>query len=90
MFEAFRIPQFGFTFFEMDALDIKKISEITNINFAIDIKSNYCNTLDKKIAEVIEKIEGLPNFLLILKTTLDENSGDLEEVARITNKIING
>jgi len=89
VFEAYRIPQFGFNFIDLTEADLEEISKITNKNFAIDIKSNYTNMLEKKIVEVREKIGGQPNFLLILKTLLEKNSDDLKEVARITNNIIN-
>jgi len=87
VFEAFRIPQFGFEFFDVTDKDTDEISKLTNKDFALDIKYNQHKILEKKTSEVIGKIEAQPNFLLILLTILNKN-GSLQEISKITNKII--
>ena len=89
IFEAFRIPQFGFEFPNLTEKDLEEIENISDQKTASDIKFNHAKILDEKERDVIGKIEVQPNFLLILKNMLNEETKDFNKVSRITNKIIN-
>ena len=88
LFEAYRIPQFGFKFFSLTEEDFLKIKEITDRDFFIGFKQQYENEMVKRVNEVKEKITSVPNFLLILQNVLDLIQKDMDEVAKITDKII--
>ena len=88
VFEAWRIPQFGFEYFDISDFNIKEISDITDIHFAELIKKEHWQIVKDKIDEVKNKIKSIPNFLLILRNVLDYEWRDLNEVSFATDSII--
>lgn len=88
VFEAFRIPQFGFEYFALTDHDLKEIEKFTNITFVKSLKSKYDGAIEEKMGEIRGKIEALPNNLLILKNVLCQRWKNFDEVSEATNKII--
>lgn len=87
-FEAFRIPQFGFEFFNIEPQDFKDVTSVFGPETAKEIKSHYDKELEQKIDEVKNKIISTPNYLLILENVLNKNWKNLQEVVFATNNII--
>lgn len=87
-FEAFRIPQFCFQYFFCEDKDFENISKITDGDFSTQMKDQYEQELSRKISEVKAKIEGQPNYLLILTDVLNLLRHDMTEVSKMTDSII--
>jgi len=88
VFNAFKIPRYGFEYIDVSDFNLKEISDITDSEFSADLKKEFDHTIEEKISEVKQKILSLPNYLLILENTLDRQLRDLKEVSFMTNEII--
>ena len=88
VFEAFRIPQFGYEYFDLTSRDLKEIEGLTSSVFVNGLKVKYEAVIEEKMKEIREKITSLPNTLLILKNVLCQRWKDLDEVSKATNGII--
>jgi hypothetical protein len=88
VFDAFKIPQYGFEFLDISDFNIQEIGALTDSLFAQKIKDEFNNHLKSHIEEVQAKITSSPNFLLILQNTLDKKLKDLNEVSLMTGNII--
>jgi hypothetical protein len=88
VFEAYKIPQFGFHFIDMNEIVVQDIASITNSTFASEIKAEHTRLFNEKLNEIMAKITSLPNYLLILENTLGKCLRDLNEVATMTDQII--
>lgn len=87
-FEAFRIPQFGFEYVDINADDLEAIAKITDRGFARTIREAFEQEVRTKEEEVKEKIKSIPNHLLILQNVLNFQLKDMAEVSHMTNNII--
>ncbi len=88
VFEAFRIPQFGFELFDLDTPALERISKLTDIDFVESLKREQADFIAAKFSEIKGKILSNPNYLLILQNVLDYQWKDFAEVSLVTNKII--
>jgi hypothetical protein len=88
VFNAFKIPRYGFEYIDVNDFNLKEISDITNPDFSSELKSEFDRIIEGKISEIKQKITSLPNYLLILENTLDRQLRDLKEVSLMTNEII--
>ena len=88
VFNAFQIPQFGFEYIDISDYHFKEIEKLTDPEFVGLMRDEQARIIGDKIEEIKEKICSSPNYLLILKTTLNRQWKDLSEVAAATNKII--
>lgn len=88
VFEAFRIPQFGFEFYDLSIEDIKEIRKFTNTTVVEEFLRSYNSLLLSKIEDVKAKILNLPNYLLILKNMLHCQSDDMKNISDETGGII--
>ncbi len=88
VFEAYRIPQYGFELFDLDLKAQEQISELTDIDFVESLKKLHTNFIDEKTAEIRSKILSDCNYLLILRNVLDRQWKDFSEISFATNKII--
>lgn len=88
IFEAYKIPQFGFEFFDISKLNEKEIISFTDKKFAEEIKQEQNRIVTEKTEEILSKISALPNYLLILLSVLNLERTDIEKVSKETNKII--
>ena len=87
-FEAFRISQFGFQYFDMTEDDFGHISEMTEKYFSRRIAEDYHSGFITRRNEVFDKITETPNYLLILQNVLDFYWKDMDQVATMSNNII--
>ena len=88
VFEAFKIPQYGFKLLDISGSDVQSIAKITDTNFAKEIKVEFDRILTEKTNEILNRISSGPNFLLILQNTLDRQLKNLLEVSIMTGGII--
>ncbi len=88
VFNAFQIPQFGFEFIDISDYHFKEIEKLTDLEFTALLRDEQSKIIDDKIVEIKEKILFSPNYLLILKNTLNRQWKNLAELAVATNKII--
>jgi hypothetical protein len=88
VFEAFKVPQFGFEFLDLTEKDVQEIAALTDSSFIKLIKEEYDKQFSEKTNEILEKIKSTPNYLLILKNTLGRQLRNLSEVSVMTDKII--
>lgn len=88
VFEAFRIPIFGFKLFGFNEHDMKEISDITDEDFVTSVKKEHDKVIKEKVEEIKKKILSLPNYLLILKNVLNRQWKDLGDLATATGGII--
>jgi len=88
VFEAFRIPQYGFELFDLDLKALERISELTDIDFVETLKKMRANFVIQKTALIKSKILSISNYLLILKNVLDYQLKDFNEVELMTDNII--
>ncbi len=87
-FEAFRVPYFGFDYFSMRENDFNEISILAGDDVSNSIRSVYEKELSDRMTIVKEKIESLPNILLILQNILDRKILNEKEIALMTGNII--
>ena len=88
VFEAFRIPQYGFELFDLDLKAQEQISKLTDIDFVESLKNIHVNFVTEKTAEIKSRILSNCNYLLILRNVLDRQLKDFNEVSLMTDKII--
>lgn len=88
VFEAFKIPQYGFELFDIGEKCLQDIEYITDKSVSLRVKEDFESLLNKSVNEVLDRIKSTPNFLLILQNLLDKKLKDLNEVSVMTNKII--
>ena len=88
VFEAFRIPQYGFELFDLSLQAREGISELTDIDFVETLKREHERIIAEKIEEIKSKILSIPNYLLILQNVLDCQWKDFNEVSLMTDKIL--
>jgi hypothetical protein len=88
VFEAYKIPQYGFEIIDVNNLNIREIANITDIDFAMSIKGEHDRLVGAALEETKQKINSSPNYLLILINVLNCHWKNLEEVACATNRII--
>ncbi len=88
IFEAFRIPQYGFELFDLTPEIIEDIRKDTDDEFVEYVKSVPDRVIKEKTAEIINKINSGINYLLILRNVLNRQWKDLNEVSLATDGII--
>jgi len=88
VFNAFKIPQYGFKFLDITENDLKEIKELTDPEFIEFVSNEYMRITDKKMEEIKQKILSKPNYLLILQNVLNRQWKNLDEVSIATDKII--
>lgn len=89
VFNAYKIPQYGFEFVDITEKDLKEIRKLTDPEFVEFVGNEYMKIIDTKTEEVKKKILSDANYLLILKNVLNRQWKNLDEVSVATNKIIN-
>jgi len=87
-FEAFKVPYFGFQYFNIRENDFNEITILAGDSVSNSIRGTYEKEMSSRMATVKEKIEYLPNILLILQNILDRKLVDEKEVALMTGNII--
>lgn len=88
VFNAFKIPQYGFELFDLDVQAQERISEFTDIDFVESLKREHERFIAEKVEKIKSKILSIPNYLLILRNVLDRQWKDFNEVSIATDKII--
>lgn len=88
VFEAFRIPKYGFNYMDLSPANFAEIEMLTDAEFASKLKQEYDEKMSQLMREIRDKITFGCNFLLILQNTLDRYWKNLEEVSVATGKII--
>jgi hypothetical protein len=88
VFEAFRIPQYGFELFDLDAQARERISKLTDIDFVESLKREHGDFIVEKTKKIKSNILSICNYLLILRNVLDHQWKDFNEISLMTNKII--
>lgn len=89
VFNAYKIPQYGFEFVDITEKNLREIKKLTDPEFVEFVGNEYMKIIDTKIEEVKKKILSDANYLLILKNVLNRQWKNLDEVSVATNKIIN-
>lgn len=87
-FEAFRTPYFGFEYFFMKENDFNEITILAGDSVSNLIRSSYEKEMSDRMLLVKEKIESLPNNVLILQNILDRKYTNEKEIAEMTGGII--
>jgi hypothetical protein len=88
VFNAYKIPQFLFDYIDLTELNVQELENITDREFASEIKLEFDRQMTDKNEEIKKKICSNPNYLLILRNTLNQLWKNLDEVSIATNKII--
>jgi hypothetical protein len=88
VFDAYKIPQYGFHFFDLSEFNLQEIVAITDTGFASELKQEHDRFVSKMYVEIQQRVTSSPNFLLILKNVLNREWQNLEEVAVATGGII--
>jgi hypothetical protein len=87
-FEAFRVPYYGFQYFNIKEKDFNEISIIAGNSVSDSIRGTYEKEMSVRMSTVKEKIESSPNILLILQNILDRKLVDEKEISTMTGNII--
>jgi len=88
VFNAYKIPQFGFEYINITDQVIKDIEHLTDSEFS-DFFKKQCETyVESRVKEIKEKILKIPNFLLILSNTLNGLWRSPKEIESATDKIL--
>jgi hypothetical protein len=87
-FEAFRVPFFGFEYFLMKENDFNEITILAGDVVSNTIRSSYEKEMTARMQAAKEKIESLPNDLLILQNILDRKYTNEKEISEMTGGII--
>ena len=66
VFNAFKIPQYGFELFDLDLQAQERISELTDIDFVESLKREHECFIAEKVEKIKSKILSISNYLLIL------------------------
>ena len=69
VFEAFRIPKYGFDYMDISEANFAEIEELSNTNFSVKLRQEYDQKIASLMAEIRLKITSGCNFLLILQNT---------------------
>jgi phosphoribosyl 1,2-cyclic phosphodiesterase len=88
VFDAYKIPRFGFEYFSVSNEEFSAVAGITTVEHAESLKASYESQISIRVEEVKGKISMLPNTLLILRKVLNREMENLDEVATATNNII--
>ena len=88
LFEAFKVPQFGFEFLDLTDHDVQEVAKITDTSFANLIRIEFDNIFLEKTKEILDKIKSTPNYLLILKNTLGRQLRNFSEISVMSGGII--
>jgi len=88
VFEAFKVPQYGFELIDVLEKDAQELATITDNSFAEMVKKEYDKFFSERTNEVLEKIKSTPNFLLILENTLGRQLRNLNEISVMSDGII--
>jgi len=88
VFEAFRIPVYGFKLFDISDFNIEEIAKVTDQEFTQAVKHVHDNTILEKTQEIKDRILSLPNYLLILQNVLDRQWKDFSDLTTATDGII--
>jgi len=88
VFEAFRISQYGFELFDLTDDTIEDISKLTDSEFVLYVKEYQSLIIREKTDEIKEKINSIPNYLLILKNTLNRQWKNINDAVLATDEII--
>ena len=88
VFYAYKIPQYLFDYIYLTELNVQELGNITDKKFASEIKAEYDRYMTEKIEEIKTKISSSPNYLLILRNTLNKLWKSFDEVSIATNHII--
>ena len=86
-FFAYKIPQYLFEYIYLTELNVQELGNITDKDFALKIRAEYDRYITDKNEEIKTKISSSPNYLLILRNSLNRLWG-LNEVSVATNGII--
>jgi hypothetical protein len=88
VFDAYRIPTYGFEYIHLTDSHFKDIEMLTTQGHSLQMREEYDSKYKALLDGVKRKITSGCNFLLILQNVLDRNWKDLEEVAEATGNII--
>jgi hypothetical protein len=88
VFEAFKIPQYGFKLLDISGSDVQSIAKITDTNFSKEVKGEFDRIFTEKTNDILNRISSGPNFLLILQNMLDRQLKNILEVSIMTGGII--
>jgi len=88
VFDAYKIPQYGFHFFDMSDFNLQELAAITDTGFVEELRQEHDRFFSYTYVDIQQRIIASPNFLLILKNVLNREWQNLEEVAFATNEII--
>jgi hypothetical protein len=88
VFEAFRIPQYGFESLDLTDSIIEDISAETDSDFVESVKEISIRIIKENTTKIIALISSETNYLLILKNVLNRQWKNLKEVALMTENII--
>ena len=87
-FEAFRIPFFGFEYFNMTESDFNEITTLAGDTVSDTIRGTYEKDIADRMSIVKAKIESLADNLLILQNILDRKYTNEKEISEMTGNII--
>ena len=68
-FFAYKIPQFLFDYIYLTESSVQELGNITDKNFALEIKAEHDRYITDKNEEIKTKISSSPNYLLILRNS---------------------
>lgn len=88
VFDAYRVPQYGFEYFSMDDKTFEELSDLADEQFAQGVRQRYETELQGKIDIVKKKITEGANYLLILEALLNLEQSDFEKASLETDGII--
>jgi hypothetical protein len=88
VFEAYKIPIYGFDYLDISEANFKGIEQLTSTVFSIQMREEFDSRINQLMGNIKAKIENGCNFLLILQNVLDLNWKSLEDLATATENII--
>lgn len=88
VFNAFKIPHYGFEYFDFSPTDVQEIERITTPEHALNLKRSHEEALSNLLIIIRNKIESGCNYLSILQNILDRNWKHLPDAAIATDDII--
>jgi hypothetical protein len=88
VFNAYKIPQYGFHFFDLSEFNLQELAAITDTVFASELKQMHERFISDRYVDIQQRVIASPNFLLILRNVLCREWRDLKDVALATSDII--
>jgi len=88
VFDAYKIPYHGFEFVDLSECKLNEIETVCGLDYATRVKHDYDEKYEQLMKIILDKINRMSDYLLILENILYRYRINLDEVVKETDGII--